>query len=260
MSDSPPAPTPPRSARAVLGVLPLALGGAFLLPRIDLGGDVAYAASWLTELGGIYGAPLVTLVVAGVYLSRPGLSARERRREAGVLATALLVIVGLFAWLNEFVVKPGFGQPRPNIVELADAGVLGMTPAAFYALGDKDARRAYLATLHLEHLPAAIRGHWLRETGYSFPSGHALFSMTLATCFACLGLWALDGPRRWCLLLLVPWALSVCYTRPLLRVHTPTDVLVGGSLGACAGLTAAWITQRFGRGSGPEGGQDLLGE
>jgi len=229
----------------VLGLCPLLLGGAYLLPRIDLGGDVAWAASWLTELGGIYGAPFVTVLVAGIYLTRPGLSPAARRRQAGVLCATLVVILGALAWLNEFVIKPGFGQPRPNIVELADAGRLGMTPAAFYALGDKEARRAYLARLRLPEVPAGVRALWDRETGYSFPSGHSLFAMTLATCFACLGLWALEGPRRWALLLLLPWALAVCYTRPLLRVHTPTDVLAGGLLGACAGASAAWLTRRF---------------
>ena len=235
-----------RVALPLLVGVPLLLSGTYLLPRVDLHGHVAWVASWLTELGGVYGAPFVTVLVAGVYLSRPGLAPGARGREAGVLFAALIVILGVLAWINEFAVKPRIGEPRPDIVELADQGRLGMTPTAFYALGDKSARQAYLAKLDLSDLPPGIRAHWIREAGYSFPSGHALFSMTLATCFACLGLWTLQGPRRWCLLALLPWALAVCYTRPLLRVHTPTDVLGGGTLGVCAGLTAAWITRRLG--------------
>ena len=44
--------------------------------------------------------------------------------------------------------------------------------------------------------------------------------------------------RLWLFYLLLPWALAVCYSRPILRVHAPTDILIGGLEGILLGFVA----------------------
>ena len=89
-----------------------------------------------------------------------------------------------------------------------------------------------------DRLMALYRDHWIAETGFTFPSGHSLTAMTLATFFAAVGLALLRGPRLWVVLLLVPWAVLVCYSRVALRVHRPVDVLCGALAGILIGALA----------------------
>ncbi|MCU7959823.1 MAG: phosphatase PAP2 family protein [gamma proteobacterium symbiont of Bathyaustriella thionipta] len=43
--------------------------------------------------------------------------------------------------------------------------------------------------------------------------------------------------------LLLPWALAVCYSRSLLRLHTPADILLGGLQGLLLGFIGWALTQ-----------------
>ena len=45
----------------------------------------------------------------------------------------------------------------------------------------------------------------------------------------------LTGPRRLLFLLLAPWAAIVSLSRPILRVHWPADILIGGFAGIVVG-------------------------
>ncbi len=84
----------------------------------------------------------------------------------------------------------------------------------------------------------AVREHWVHETGFSFPSGHSIASMTFASYFFILGLTMVQRQRHWAFGILPLWALGVCASRPLLFVHTWIDVSVGGALGTLAGLAS----------------------
>jgi membrane-associated phospholipid phosphatase len=63
--------------------------------------------------------------------------------------------------------------------------------------------------------------------------------MFLATFFLMIGATYITTKRLWLFYTLPPWALAVCYSRSILRVHTPLDITVGGLLGLLAGF-AAW--------------------
>jgi undecaprenyl-diphosphatase len=88
--------------------------------------------------------------------------------------------------------------------------------------------------------PGAIAG--IHETGYSFPSGHAV--TTTAVLFALLGSVALARNRWW------PWAaallvsLVVADTRLVLGVHWFSDVAFGLLFGIVWGTTVAWATRQ----------------
>jgi len=85
--------------------------------------------------------------------------------------------------------------------------------------------------------------HYRQERGYSYPSGHA------ATAVVFYGMWAWlvassalpAAPKAVLAVLLLGWALGICWSRLALGAHYVTDVLGGMLFGAafvCAELTA----------------------
>lgn len=253
------APRPaPLSRQLAAGLVPtflLALA-SYALPEISLDTRFADAVVALTDTTSWSLLPIISAVAVAVIVSRTGLSARRRAVEAGAMLGAMLVVLVAWALINEHLVKPVVASPRPNIVALAEAGELGVdSPDAFYALGDKDDRRAHLRELYAGPEPPddvalspRVREHWILETGYSFPSGHSTAAMTFATMMFAVGIAWLSGWRRLLTSLLPVWALCVAYSRPLLRVHRAIDVSVGTLAGITLGLLAfaaiSWLVKR----------------
>ena len=216
----------------------------FKLPHVDLTGPLAVAAYWVAESASTLGIPFIGIAMTTLLVSRSGVFARQRALEAVIIVLAVALLLGGGAYLNEHVVKPAFAVPRPNIRELAsvpaDAPTLKMSAEDFYALPDKAARSAHLKSVLTSEvrMDERVRAHWIAETGYSFPSGHSFASMMFATFFLALGLTFFSGRRLWIFYLLVLWAVAVCLSRPILRVHSPTDICVGGLEGIVAGTLA----------------------
>jgi phosphatidylglycerophosphatase B len=222
----------------------------FKLPHIDLTGPIAQAAYWVAESGGTRGIPLIGSAVTVLLVSRSGISWKQRAVETLVIVMTIAGLLGGGAYLNEHIIKPEFAVIRPNIIELAanppGAPILGMSAEAFYALPDKASRSEYLRKVLTPEvwLNERIRGHWISETGYSFPSGHSFSSMMFATFFLAMGLTYVSGRRLWVFYLLVLWAVAVCYSRPILRVHSPADVCFGCAEGIVAGMLAFLLVRR----------------
>ena len=218
----------------------------YLIPPIDLTGSLAVAAYWIAESGGTTGTTIITISMVAVLLGRSGLSWKQRGTELLVIVLALASLFGGAAYLNEFVVKPYFAVPRPDIIELAkpspDTSVLKMSVKEFYEMSTKADRSAHLKkVLKTDGDPPMdelVQCHWIHETGYSFPSGHSFSAMLVATVFLALGLSYFSQARLWVFYLLVAWAVAVCYSRPILRVHWPRDVCVGGVEGILVGVVA----------------------
>jgi phosphatidylglycerophosphatase B len=236
----------------VIGLILLAALLTPLLPRISLDTAFADAVVRVTDTGTWPLLAIIALVVVAALTIRPESLARRRTREAVVLAVTLPIALAGNGLMNEHLVKPAFGIPRPNIVSLAEDGVLGPDiPDAetFYAVGDKQDRRDALETLltpvTTPFLSESIRAHWIHETGYSFPSGHATASVTFAVFIAALGLQWLDGWRRAIAVYVIPvWAITVVYSRPLLEVHTAADVVAGTVAGFLWGVLAFVVVRR----------------
>lgn len=253
--------TPPdsglRRLAPFLGGLVVLLALAPLLPEINLDSALADVVVRVTDTGAWPQLILLVIALTAVLVSRPRLDRRRATLETGLVLGVMLVALAGNGLLNEHVVKPAFGVVRPNIAELVDAGLLGTDipdGESFYSLGGKGSRREVLAErfalipdLGLSDL---VEAHWIHETGFSFPSGHATAAVTLATFFATLGVWWLSGWRRQLAIFGIPlWALLVVYSRPLLEVHTALDVLVGAAAGVGWGLAAAWVVRRTGDGN-----------
>ena len=162
-------------------------------------------------------------------------------KQALILLLPVLLLIAAGAWLNEHQLKPVVAQPRPNIEFLAshEAGpVLSEGVVAFYGLPDKASRSAYLKSKldqqHFIQLPPLLKEHWIAESGFSFPSGHAFAAASLSAWFMFLVFCA--GKRFWLLPLYWGWALAVSYSRVLLGVHRPGDVMAGVVEGALLAL------------------------
>jgi membrane-associated phospholipid phosphatase len=213
-------------------------------PHPDLTGSFAHGAYWIAQSAGTTGAPLIGVAMTALIVSRPGISSKQRILEALVIVLAVGALWGGGAHINEHVIKPAFAVPRPNILELAgepaEAPALKISAGEFYDLPDKATRTAYLKGVLTPEVPLhdRVRDHWISETGYSFPSGHSFSAMLCATFFLAMGLSHFSGRRLWVFYLLVPWAVAVCFSRPILRVHSPTDICIGGLEGIVAGVLA----------------------
>ena len=241
-------------------LMPLLLAAGALLPftlfieqnPIDLAGPVAVAAFYTAESGGIGVLPVIIFGMAFLLLSRAGIAWRQRGSTLASMVLVLSLFLGGGAYLNEYAIKPFFAVHRPCIKELAKetdgASVLGVSPAEFYQIPDKPQRSAYLSERLQDAGPPmeeCVRRHWIQETGYSFPSGHSFSSMLVATFFMALGLGYFTDSRRLVCLLLVFWAVAVCFSRPVLRVHSPIDVCAGALEGILVGWLAFLVFRRL---------------
>lgn len=233
---------------------------AFVLPMVDstrapyfdLSGVFSQLAYWLSQSGGKTGAPIVAVLMLTLLVTRGGITIQRRWKETGVIVLIVAICAGGGAALNEYFVKEQQRIPRPNIIWLAGergSGPLGMTSEDFYQSGNKEARSKTLAKV-IRSVPvpvpmsSSIESHWIEETGYSLPSGHAYSAMFFTTFFLAIAATYLPTKRLWMFYSLLPWALAVCYSRPILRVHTPTDITLGGLQGLAVGLVA-WATARM---------------
>jgi phosphatidylglycerophosphatase B len=165
----------------------------------------------------------------------------------------MAIFGGGLSALNETLIKEHCKMPRPSIVQLAGkdgSGPLGQTAKAFYESGNKTARSETLSQILTDDPPShslskAIADHWVHETGYSFPSGHSFSALFFATFLLAVAVMYTTKKRLWVFYLLLPWALGVCYSRSILRVHTPTDIAVGSLLGTLAGFVAFIIARQM---------------
>jgi membrane-associated phospholipid phosphatase len=88
----------------------------------------------------------------------------------------------------------------------------------------------------------------LSEAGsYSFPSGHTLEAFAIAVALS------MFFPRKRIVLPLIIWASIVAYSRVVLGVHYPTDVLAGIIIGSLIGWLLPWGMERGKRRRGEEG-------
>lgn len=217
-------------------------------PWIDLTGTVALVAWVFAESGQTLGIVTIAAALLATLATQPGPSHRSRFVTVTIMiAVSVLVLYG-GKLLNDHVVKPAIGVARPDIVLMADLDVLGMDVDSFYALS-QDARSRHLDSIKTDTgfgelvMRPEVRDHWVKETAFSRPSGHALASMTFATFYLSMALSLASGWRRWPFYLLVPWAVCVCLSRPILRVHWPADILIGGFAGIVIGAGGYLLTR-----------------
>lgn len=91
-----------------------------------------------------------------------------------------------------------------------------------------------------------VVGQWL--SGNSFPSGHTISAFAAAAAmWVCVGLQKNAAQRNGIRAIALILASLVGLSRIAVGAHWPFDVLAGASFGWLAGLSGAWIGQRFPR-------------
>lgn len=142
----------------------------------------------------------------------------------GLLLTALVVTAGLFTVKQ---IKPYVNETRPYRLWLnqqANESIPGQQESI------KNATAGQYYDKALAIIPEWQRGHWQRESSYSFPSGHSMF----VSCWALLVV-ALFWHRKYyfsCLIIGM-WAMLVIVSRLLLGMHWPWDVSASTAIAWC---------------------------
>ncbi len=200
---------------------PLNLSWFDFLPMND---TVTQLLNSFTYIGSMEGIILPILILAIHYAPTAS--------QMGRLLYCLLPIIIAVSALG-WGIKAVFQQPRPNVEMLAE---MKMLPLNFYAFSEEEKHELMVKGLkQATNLPAPLKNVWQGQLGYSFPSGHALVSMTVAIFFA--GLF-FNAKRKKTAVLVLFWGVAICYSRLLLGVHRPEDVFVGAIIGALAALFA----------------------
>lgn len=238
----------PRLLFTVLAILVLPVAIASLgyhwhwhwFPLLDLDDAPALLAYGLTLSVGSVGIAFTLLALSLLALHRW----RRRPGQWLVFFFCLMAALGS-AFVTKTVAKQYFKEPRPYVLWLAEQGRLADS-GRFYAQLPS-IREKWLADglreMPERQVPGWLKLHWQDEVSYSFPSGHSIAAMTIAGFYCLLLLYRRRSP--WLVGALATWAVSVCYSRLLLGLHWPVDILASSLLGVMFGVLGAWAFIRW---------------
>jgi len=192
---------------------------------------------WTTESAGRIGT-IVILLVAGLVYAAYASSWLERVKTFFGIFIMLGVVLLLFSYLNEHVLKPAIGGFRPSHTFIINQTKSAAKLDSLYHIPEADRRtffRELIAsdTVSFKDIDEVILNHWVAEAGYSFPSGHSFNAFLLGT-FLAFGLF--HTRFRWLACIPLGWASFVALSRVALGAHSPLDV----SIGAAIGMTIAY--------------------
>lgn len=183
-------------------------GDDFLIPVLD------YPLWFITETGSAPYA-LVSCVLLMLWLMN-----LARKRYSWLLIGAICAGSVIGTQAIKTVAKFGFAEPRPYVVQM-----MGEQSEQFYELTRP--QRAELVVAHYKNSqhPIIVQ-HRMNETGYSFPSGHAIFAVSWLLVFAGL-LYGIEGrSASFARNFVLGWALLMLISRLFLGMHYPIDLFV----------------------------------
>lgn len=228
------------AAWAVLLIIPASIyfSAVSLFPTIALDSYLAQALYWLTSTGTApYGIITGILILVACYR-------RLTKQQFMQLVLAVSISMAATLSLNHFL-KPYFAEARPNAMLLEQEYLLNTQE--FYQHSKADKReRIGSAINQLEmarpdlSLSPQIKRHWQHEVGYAFPSGHTLFAVTLALA---VSFYLLIAGQVIMPLMLIGWAIAMGFSRMLLGMHWPQDVLASTAIGGCIAFSSIYLTQ-----------------
>ena len=165
------------------------------------------------------------------------------RKQAVRLAAMMLIVIAAGQGVK-VVMKNTLQEPRPYVAWLAQQHII--TETDFYALSRTE--RAQLLENRLSNhyqIPGWQLKHWQSETGYAFPSGHALFagawSMLLFAFF-----WA--QRRTGIAMVILIWGILAQYSRMVLGMHWPSDIIMSVIInGLLVGGLFLWLNKQSGK-------------
>lgn len=203
-------------------------------PLLDLDNTPAWLAYAFTLTAGKTGIVVTSLLLSLLTLFR-------WPRQARLLPVFVLCLGAALggAFVTKTLAKDYFKEPRPYVLWLVEQGRLPSADS-FYAKREPEREKLLqhqLSDIPEQQLPGWLKQHWGEELNYSFPSGHAIAAMTLAGFFCLLLTWRQRS--RWLVAGLAAWAVAVCYSRLLLGLHWPVDILASTLLGFGFGAVGA---------------------
>jgi phosphatidylglycerophosphatase B len=194
----------------------------------------------VSDTGTEFGAILSTIML-GAWLAYKKRAKRNWLKTFFLFTLSMLLLLKLFSIVNEEVLKAGFRYPRPSLLYLQSEGILNVD--SVYGFTERKKRSEYIRE-RIESAPAQslnklnshVLDHWIKTTGYSFPSGHAQHSFLL--CSLIFAVLAFNTEKKYLWITGFPlfWALLVAVSRVGNGVHTPLDVTIGALIGCCMAL------------------------
>ena len=206
------------------------------------------------------GGPLgffVVLIITGICYASSAETFKDKVLIFFKSVISLALFFGVLAFINERYTKPILKSQRPSHVYMLNQTGLSNVIDSLYQL-DKTAREEFFGALVKAHasefkqIDPDIQKHWVKEAGFSFPSGHTfnafLFAMILS--YAILFNRSYPKLRK---LFFIPfvWALLVGVSRVAMGAHTAFDVCAGATLGILIGciflyidVTRHWLTRK----------------
>lgn len=173
-----------------------------------------YPLYWLTESGSVPYAILtcVLLMLWLMYLTR--------HRYSWLLVGAICAGSVIGTQAIKTVAKQSFAEPRPYVVAMT-----GEKTDHFYALS-RDERSEWVAQ-HYQNSPyPLISHHRMNETGYSFPSGHTIFSVSWLLVFAGLLAGVKGQAVVFAKIFAISWSALMLISRLRLGMHYPIDLFI----------------------------------
>lgn len=163
------------------------------------------------------------------------------RLKPALMLFALLGCAIIAGQVVKSLVKAHVQEPRPYVLWLEKTHHIQADE--FYTLKRKDRGELVGGTLaRQQDIPAFLRRHWQKETGFAFPSGHTMF----AASWALLGVGLLwPRKRRWTIAILLVWATGVMGSRLLLGMHWPRDLVVATLISWVLVTLACLLAQRL---------------
>lgn len=170
---------------------------------------------------------------------------------------SLMLVFGLLISINEFFIKSILKAKRPSHVYILKQVNTGDSIENVYQMS-KEERKEYFSKLiknnseKFKNINPTIQNHWIKEAGYSFPSGHS-FNAFLFAMITAYTIYFNTNYIRLRKLYFIPflWALIIAVSRVAMGVHTPLDVSFGAALGILIGFfllyinfTRHWLTRK----------------
>jgi phosphatidylglycerophosphatase B len=211
---------------------------------------------FLTQSAGPIGTLIGILVACFLYTINE-IGFKNKLLVFGKAMLGLIVIISVFAAINEKLTKPIFKFQRPSHVYMLRQINAMSSIDSLYNLS-KEERIAFFenevknqAAL-FSSIDADVLKHWIAEGGYSFPSGHTFNAFLLAMIFS-FGIGNNSSAPKLQKLYFVPfiWAMAIGLSRVALGVHSWIDVSAGAAMGIVVGSillymdsTRHWITHK----------------
>lgn len=192
-------------------------------------------AYWATESAGKIGT-LCIIFLTGLVSAYVMPTAWEKVKEFLKIVLMLAILLSVFAYLNEHLIKPALAISRPSHSYILKQSNSTAKIDSLYNLAEENRRQFFQGliatdTLHFKTVDQRVLDHWVAEAGYSFPSGHSFNAFLLAGILAFkLGR---SKERKIRLLAGIPllWAGLVALSRVAIGAHSALDVSVGAGLG-----------------------------